>query len=138
DAPVESCDEPAGPALLAENFELGDFEGTDDDRHFNGFRERPHTGVTVSIDATLAAQGSHSLKIEGGPGGSLFDLKSGVEHDLPNVKPSYIGYYVQVDQEVGWGGYLSLNTMYNGAANDAVALGNGYFTTLEANTSTSA
>jgi hypothetical protein len=118
DAEATSCDEPAGAALLDEDFDEGDFTGSGAARNYNGFTERPWPEVTVEIDSSIAADGSvQSLKITGGsdPLSWIAPEPSGVAKELPHIKPSYVGYYLRWDGELSpeyWAypGYLTLNT----------------------------
>ena len=113
DAPVASCDEPEGLAILREDFENGAFSGVGTQRNFNGFYERPQVDCDTlecaqEIDATLGADGtSRSMKIVSGT--DNLNLRSGLQHELAHVKPSYVGYYVRVADADTYAGEFALN-----------------------------
>jgi hypothetical protein len=99
DPEATSCDEPAGVALLAEDFDGSDFVGAGAQRHYNAFYELPAVGVDVTIDPSSGAEGSKaSLSIYGG---STDDGGCGVKVTFDALtKPTYIGYYMRADSGV--------------------------------------
>jgi len=90
--PEDACAAPAGPALLEEHFDGGTFV----DGLYRGFRilDVPMTSVSIA---------DGSLRIEGGDQHS-----DTVEHTFADLRPSYVGYRMKVEDPFNWGAYFRL------------------------------
>ncbi|MDB4977810.1 MAG: hypothetical protein JWN48_6151, partial [Myxococcaceae bacterium] len=93
--PPERCDEvPAGAALLSEDFEQGAFSGTGTMRAYHGWTETTVYKPLTELDASEHVGGARSLRVSAKATNEQYEV-SGVAHLFPNIKPSYIGYWVK-------------------------------------------